>query len=61
MALPHRSRDRLVTATARRTAQILEALSGLDDEALLSPSALPGGADSPLPAISGTGQRLCAA
>jgi uncharacterized protein (TIGR03083 family) len=42
MALPDRSRDRLVTATARRTAQILEALSGLDDEALLSPSALPG-------------------
>src|ERR1035441_6028005 len=42
MALPDRSRDRLVTATARRTAQILEALSGLDEEALLSPSNLPG-------------------
>src|ERR1700730_17188026 len=42
MALPDRSRDRLVTATAQRTAQILEAMNGLDDQALLSPSVLPG-------------------
>ena len=41
MSLTDGSRSRLVTATALRTAQILEALKGLDEEALLAPSELP--------------------
>ena len=41
MSVTDGSRSRLVTATALRTAQILEALKGLDEEALLAPSELP--------------------